>query len=800
MEDPEIVTFQDGKYTNEVRETIFELAGMGISMNKVNDVIKTVLQNMTSKNVGRLPSKSLKSRLVTEANCLAKIHLCEQMTKCADPSSNTGNCLHGDGTTKFHRHYQNFQITLLNGETMSMGLREIGASDHGTIFQTFVKLIDELKDALPLVDDTEKQNLVAKLVTSIKNTMSDQGSVNPCFNRQLQIFRESLLPDVLSNWEELSDNSKLEISSMGNFFCKMHLLINFATEANNMLREFEQIACSNESPNSIRQNESGAARLIRTACKAFHPRGSDEAGVASHFQAFLTGKNCTSKFISFVGNRVNVLFYNAAATYFHLEHVTEFLDKWPNQNRLLQAVSEDSQNKVYIAGVRALGIIDKIITGPYWRLIEETKSILDLNRYLLKMKTSLENWANDASTLFAGEEMFDDVMIHNDALFDKIFADSGDVELDSLTQQALEILMNGLLILLERQAQDQLPGGKYFETDPVTSKSASNVPTTNKVSESDFAILDMLVRQKPSATILHHEMITMWLRNKTAAWLNSKSNVEKAHLLELAKSNTEKAIKLYKIRSTEIKSKRLEILHQKQQSKQDSLERERVSLVNLTQKLGQCGNLWTSLEDVNFHLERLRTNPKELYAALKTQIQFQKNVLKSKGDKQLFQMSEIKNEKRVQFDNKRLTENLKKIIELNPPEVDTDENTTSEISHIIPENVRTTAVNELKSKLVDKLKESRMKRIIDAQKTKLPAFLQAPEKLTGCKIKHKCFVDAAKTSSMWYDAEVLGIKKAHVNPIKTEYLVKYDEDDDDDDQWFFPLLTDLKNGDLIIKD
>ena len=78
------------------------------------------------------------------------------------------------------------------------------------------------------------------------------------------------------------------------------------------------------------------------------------------------------------------------------------------------------------------------------------------------MKMSLENWANDASTLFTGEEMFDNVMIHNDGLFDKIFADSGDVELESLTQQALEILMNGLLILLERQAQDRLPGEKYF--------------------------------------------------------------------------------------------------------------------------------------------------------------------------------------------------------------------------------------------------------------------------------------------------------------------------------------------------
>ena len=102
------------------------------------------------------------------------------------------------------------------------------------------------------------------------------------------------------------------------------------------------------------------------------------------------------------------------------------------------------------------------------------------------------------------------------------------------------------------------------------------------------------------------------LRNKTAAWFSSKSNVEKGHLLELAKSNNEKAIKLYKIRSAEIKSKRLEILHQKQQSKQDSLQRERLSLVNLTQK---C-NLWTSLEDVNFHLERFKVKSKGIVCSI----------------------------------------------------------------------------------------------------------------------------------------------------------------------------------------
>ena len=36
-------------------------------------------------------------------------------------------------------------------------------------------------------------------------------------------------------------------------------------------------------------------------------------------------------------------------------------------NRLLQAVLSDLSSPKYIAGCKALGIIDKVITGPLWR-------------------------------------------------------------------------------------------------------------------------------------------------------------------------------------------------------------------------------------------------------------------------------------------------------------------------------------------------------------------------------------------------------------------------------------------------
>jgi hypothetical protein len=67
--------------------------------------------------------------------------------------------------------------------------------------------------------------------------------------------------------------------------------------------------------------------------------------------------------------------------------------------------------------------------------------------------------------------MFDETLehiqlhIHRDELFHALYTNAEDEEFDSLTQQSLELLLHSMLILLERQAQDQLPGGKFAEPE-----------------------------------------------------------------------------------------------------------------------------------------------------------------------------------------------------------------------------------------------------------------------------------------------------------------------------------------------
>ena len=131
LQDDEVVTFQDGKYC-DVREVVMKLLSLNVGVNKVDDVIKVVLRKLAKKEVTRLPSTGTKCRLMQEALLVAQLQVAEAMT---EGEHLLGNCLHGDGTSKYSRHYQNFQVTTSSGRTLSFGFAEIAGGDATDIHQ-----------------------------------------------------------------------------------------------------------------------------------------------------------------------------------------------------------------------------------------------------------------------------------------------------------------------------------------------------------------------------------------------------------------------------------------------------------------------------------------------------------------------------------------------------------------------------------------------------------------------------------------------------------------------------------------
>ena len=168
---------------------------------------------------------------------------------------------------------------------------------------------------------------------------------------------------IFSNEEE-----QQKVLEMGHFFCRMHLPVNLAEEANNVLMEFEEACLEGKSQHSLpKAGESGTCRLIRTACKEFHPRVHQGAGMPKLFDAYLSDSDKKNQLVTMDSNRFNIIFLNGGAVFYHQAHMKGFIMQLSERSNSMKAVFEDVENSVYIAGARALGIIGKLITGPLRR-------------------------------------------------------------------------------------------------------------------------------------------------------------------------------------------------------------------------------------------------------------------------------------------------------------------------------------------------------------------------------------------------------------------------------------------------
>ena len=129
--------------------------------------------------------------------------------------------------------------------------------------------------------------------------------------------------------------------------------------------------------------------MIRTACKAVLTHGCEKSGCISDFYIFLCEEVGFSNvsFVTFKGNRFNVLFYNGGIFYFLYNYLQHFFENVKDENKLLKAVHSDLQIESYLRGCGALGLINGFVTGPLSRFLESGILILDVNKHYRKMSS-----------------------------------------------------------------------------------------------------------------------------------------------------------------------------------------------------------------------------------------------------------------------------------------------------------------------------------------------------------------------------------------------------------------------------
>ena len=377
------VTYQQGKYTDDVRACCYELLSLNVGVQNVKAVITTILKNIAHKSIEHLPCRTTLCDMMVESLTVAQAQLGEELTR----EETDYHTLQTDGTTKYGEHFTTYDIAT-NETIYHLGLRQIFSGSAQNTLDTLIEILDDLN---VVSKELGGSNVSEKVLLKIKNTMSDRNSAEKLFSQLLQEYRSTILPDIVSGWAEMSPDEKIQLTRINNFYCGLHLLVGLADAAEAVLKAWEASVCEI----GDQGRSSGTQCLVRTACKAFHHKGSEQAGCSLYFHTYCRSNGILKiPLAPFRGNRFNIIFYDAAGVYFLKSHMETYLlhHRPGTLNRLLQAVLSNLQVSYFVAGIRALDIIDKIVTGPFWKHLESSSvSILKMSDTYSKMKDKFEN-------------------------------------------------------------------------------------------------------------------------------------------------------------------------------------------------------------------------------------------------------------------------------------------------------------------------------------------------------------------------------------------------------------------------
>ena len=233
----------------------------------------------------------------------------------------------------------------------------------------------------------QKKDFSENFFLSVKNLMSDRCNTQKKFNKLFIDYRSTALPKIKSNWNGLSEGEKAKQLNIHQYFCGLHFLVALADTSEAFLKLWEGTVFQDPkevgtlSHGSYSNGESGPLRLIRTICKLVQERGCEKSGRMVAFSTFMKGSHniINLPLYPFLGNPFNILFLNGAGAFYLYNYLIGFLDNVSLDNKLMSAAFYDLHFLAYMVACQALGLIDKLVTGPLWRTMVKEKEVLDMS-------------------------------------------------------------------------------------------------------------------------------------------------------------------------------------------------------------------------------------------------------------------------------------------------------------------------------------------------------------------------------------------------------------------------------------
>ena len=445
-------------FTPETIHCVMDLLKTGVSSSQVKGVISTVAKLCRRKvTIDQLPSRSSVDNIRIRALAVAQ-------TQLADLASEDNMTLYTDETTKKGTKVMAYGITTKNKETKVLGIKQMVTKSAKDTLDTLCKVVQEVTDACQI------QGVGDRIITNIKNTMSDRASTEKLFNSILQEYRSDLLPQIDANFSKMSDTEQENAKMMHNFFCGLHLMVSFAdsfsTATNKLDYETGHKAIGAAADTTLkpflRSSEPSSIRFERTTAKLFAPGGQDKFGVHDLFTQHLKAKEKENHLVDFNRQRFNIVFYDGAMTYYLAQEVSDFIKTvYGTGNTLLKAVLLDSEDPWCLARARALGLLSKLVTGPLFRVIEDKHiHISDIGNFYQNLSEFMSSClrSDDVLSLFIRGEAAPEHLksrIHHDEVY-KYLIRSNSTDKDTAT--IIRCVFQAWVDLLQRIVPEHLEG------------------------------------------------------------------------------------------------------------------------------------------------------------------------------------------------------------------------------------------------------------------------------------------------------------------------------------------------------
>ena len=382
----------------------------------------------------------------------------------------------------------------------------------------------------------------------------------------------------------------------------------------------------------------------------------------------------------------------------------------------------------------------------------------------------MQDLSKDSQPLLNEEAIVPGGITVKDDVYNELFKDTNDEELDSLTEHCLQILCCSGAILLRHQLEDQLPGGKFYSLSHEIMNETKTTPKHNIICERDFAQLHRKLQERPQISNVALSGIVCFINNKTPQYLESLPEEERHKLIERAISQKKVHIKKYKEMKEKIKQQRIELMEKRRQKIAKQTESKEKRKEELDKKLEEYGGLWRTPYEMETSLYGIPDTKKK--DAVITQIKYRKFVLGTRPTERTLLQLQSGKEK---FTLEQLRENLESVlkgISQQPP-----------VTNANKVNIKQRQEREEELSAVIEKKHQQQKR---KQENDHSGF-----KLVGKTILHK-WIDDGKEK--WYTGKIVRAI-GDVRDEECEFEVKYN----DGDEQFVQLYKENKE-DIIYLD